>query len=68
MSKHPKARKSPVSSTAQVGDRVMKELGNEGGTVIDDANSQIKVKWDKGSTSYFKRGAKGNIRQPPNSK
>jgi hypothetical protein len=56
--------KPAVSSTLGVGERVVRKSNAEGGTVVE-ANGNIKVKWDKGSTSYYRRGDQGNVRKAP---
>ena len=63
----PRKRASdPVTATLEVGERVMRKVRVEGGTVVSDANNQIKMLWDGGGTSYFRRGAQGNVRRSPN--
>jgi hypothetical protein len=47
-----------------VGQRVSRTDTDELGTVIK-INGSIKVKWDRGSTSYFRHGVQGNIQLPP---
>ena len=47
-----------------VGQRVRRKDSDEQGTVVE-ANGEVKVKWDGGSTSYAKRGKPGNIRLCP---
>ncbi len=50
-------------ATWRVGQRVCrKEDREEYGTVVATDAEKIKVKWDNGRTSYFKRGAAGNVR------
>ena len=44
----------------RVGQRVRRKDSEGLGTVIS-ANGDIKVKWDDGATSYFKRGKPGNV-------
>ena len=47
----------------EVGRRVCrKEDREEHGTVVAVEAKQIKVKWDSGRTSYFKRDEPGNVR------
>ena len=55
-----------ASFTLQAGERVMRKTDVEGGTVVE-ANGLVKVKWDKGSTSCYRRGDRGNVQEPPNS-
>jgi hypothetical protein len=53
-------------TTWQVGQRVIRKDDEELGTVVETDGS-IKVKWDGGSTSYFRHGSPGNIQlqRPP---
>jgi hypothetical protein len=62
MSKHLKPE-TPASSTLQVGERVVRKSSVERGTVVE-VDGKVKVKWDKGSTSYYRRGEQGNVRRP----
>lgn len=52
----------PASGTLQVGQRVSRKDSEEQGTVVE-ADGQIKVNWDSGQTSYFRRGRQGNVRR-----
>ena len=47
-------------TTWHVGQRVSRKNTEELGTVVK-VNGSIKVKWDGGSTSYFRHGNPGNI-------
>ena len=50
-------------ATWRVGQRVCrKEDREEYGTVVAAEAKKIKVLWDTGRTSYFERGAPGNVR------
>jgi hypothetical protein len=62
---HPKAE-VPTSAALKIGQRVARVDSDEGGNVVDSTDGTIKVKWDGGSTSYFDRGALGNVRLPTN--
>jgi hypothetical protein len=55
----------PVSATLlRVGQRGCRKDSETEGTVVE-ADGEIKVNWDDGSTSYFKRGMTGNVRVKP---
>ncbi|RVD55664.1 hypothetical protein EN828_27250 [Mesorhizobium sp. M2D.F.Ca.ET.185.01.1.1] len=56
---------APASSTLQLGQRVVRKDSPEGGTVVETTANQIKVKWDRGRTSYYSRGAEGNVLAAP---
>jgi len=43
------------------GQRVRRKNADESGTVIE-ADGEIKVKWDGGRTSYFRRDRQANVR------
>jgi hypothetical protein len=45
----------------RIGNRVSRQDTDELGTVVA-ANGNIKVKWDGGRTSYFRRGEQANVR------
>ena len=45
----------------RVGQRVRRKDSEELGTVVS-SNGNIKVKWDNGATSYFKRGQPAKVR------
>jgi hypothetical protein len=49
----------------QLGQRVIRKDSPEGGTVVETTGTQIKVKWDRGRTSYYRRGAEGNVLAAP---
>jgi hypothetical protein len=49
------------STTWQVGRRVSRKNSDELGTIVE-ANGNIKVKWDGGKTSYYRRGLPGNVK------
>jgi hypothetical protein len=49
-------------ATWRVGQRICrKEDRGEHGTVISTGVDKIKVKWDRGRTSYFQRDKPGNV-------
>lgn len=52
----PHANPTANRATWQVGQRVCRKSTEELGTVIR-VNGSIKVKWDRGSTSYFRHEA-----------
>lgn len=62
--RHPE-KEAPASIDLQLGQRVMRGNGSEQGTVVEATEQEIKVKWDRGATSYFRRGAHGNVRSLP---
>jgi hypothetical protein len=49
------------STTWQVGQRVSRKKSDELGTVVE-ADGEVKIKWDGGRTSYFRRGVPANVR------
>jgi hypothetical protein len=53
----------------RVGQRVSREDAEELGTVIETGD-MIKVKWDRGRTSYYHRNKPANVKpaEPKNSK
>ena len=51
----------PLNDPVRVGQRVCRKDSDEQGTVVE-SNGEIKVKWDSGRTSYFRRGNPGNVR------
>lgn len=53
---HIYAGKVPASTTLQAGQRVTRKKTCEGGTVIEADAVQIQIKWDRGRTSYYRRG------------
>ena len=46
----------------RVGQRVSRKDRDEVQGIIVASNGDVKVKWDDGSTSYFKRGQPGNVK------
>jgi hypothetical protein len=44
----------------QTGQRVSRKDTDELGTVVE-ADGHIKIKWDGGETSYFRRGKAANV-------
>ncbi len=49
------------ASTLRAGQRVSRKNTAELGTVVE-ADGEVKVKWDGGSTSYFRRDRSANAR------
>ena len=49
------------AETLRIGQRVCRMTTDEQGTVTE-ADGEIKVKWDGGRTSYFRRGQMANVR------
>lgn len=49
----------------RVGVRVARVDSNEGGTIME-ADGAIKVRWDSGRTSYYRRKVPANIRVEEN--
>ena len=47
--------------TLRAEQRVCRKTTDELGTVVE-ADGEIKVKWDSGRTSYFRRGQVANVR------
>lgn len=47
-----------------VGKRVLRPNRTDSGTIVEVAG-QIKVKWDRGRTSYFDAGCEGNVELDP---
>ncbi|RUX48076.1 hypothetical protein EN742_10810 [Mesorhizobium sp. M4A.F.Ca.ET.020.02.1.1] len=56
---------APASATLQLGQRVIRKDTTERGIVVATTDQTIKVKWDRGRTSYFRRGAEGNVLHAP---
>jgi hypothetical protein len=52
------------AATLRVGQRVCRKTTDELGTVTA-ANGEVKVKWDGGQTSYFRRDKLANVRLYP---
>jgi hypothetical protein len=50
------------AATLRMGERVSRTDTEELGTVVG-ANGKIKVKWDGGKTSYFRRDQRANVRR-----
>jgi hypothetical protein len=49
-------------SNWKVGQRVARKDGNELGTVVEVCLGVVKVRWDRGSTSYYLPGEIGNVK------
>jgi hypothetical protein len=45
----------------RVGQRVSRKDSRALGTIVE-ANGEVKVKWDDGKTSYYRRGLPGNVK------
>jgi hypothetical protein len=54
-----------ATNTLEIGQRVVAKDTTKGGTVVEADGRQIKVKWDRGGTSYYRRGRDGNVRHAP---
>ena len=48
------------STAWRVGRRVTRKNSDELGTIVE-ANGDVKVKWDDGKTSYYRRGVPANV-------
>jgi hypothetical protein len=55
-----KPPKGDDSTTWRVGQRVSRKESNGLGTVVE-ADGKVKVKWDDGKTSYYRRGVPANV-------
>jgi hypothetical protein len=58
-----------VSRTSwKVGQRVARKNSDELGVVVEVAHGVVKVKWDRGKTSYYRPDEPGNVKfaEPPN--
>jgi hypothetical protein len=49
-----------ISMGWQPGRRVARKDSDEEGTIVE-ADGEIKVKWDHGRTSYYRRGVPANV-------
>jgi hypothetical protein len=58
MTKH--ERQDLDSRFWQIGQRVARRDSDELGTIVH-ADGEIKVKWDRGRTSYYRRGVPANV-------
>jgi len=54
-------RESLGSGDWRAGQRVVREDSDEQGTIVE-VDGEIKVKWDRGRTSYYRRGVPANVR------
>jgi hypothetical protein len=52
--------KGDDSTTWRVGQRVSRKESNGLGTIVE-ADGYVKVKWDDGKTSYYRRGVPANV-------
>ena len=52
------------ATTLRVGQRVCRITTDERGTVTE-ANGKVKVRWDGGATSYFRRDRSADVRLAP---
>ena len=46
----------------RVGQRVARKDSNELGTNVEADAQKVKVKWDRGKTSYFRLDKPGNVK------
>jgi hypothetical protein len=46
----------------KVGQRVARKDSDELGTVVEVDRGVVKVKWDRGKTSYYHPGEPGNVK------
>jgi hypothetical protein len=51
----------PDAAELRIGQRVSRKDTGELGTVVE-ADGEVKVKWDSGRTSYFRRRQEANVR------
>jgi hypothetical protein len=56
-----KAKLGMDANELRAGQRVSRKTTDELGTIVE-ADGEIKVKWDSGRTSYFRRGQAANVR------
>ena len=56
--------KSKPDPDLRAGQRVSRKDTPDSGTVVE-ANGKIKVKWDAGRTSYFRRDQPANVKKKP---
>jgi hypothetical protein len=57
----PERKKKTVIDRLQVGQRIARKDSDTLGLVVA-ADEQVKVQWDDGATSYYRRGKPGNVR------
>jgi hypothetical protein len=55
-----KPPKGDDSTTWRVGQRVSRKESNGLGTIVE-ADGEVKVKWDDGKTSYYRRGVPADV-------
>jgi hypothetical protein len=60
-----RAARLSATNTLEIGERVVSKDTAEGGTVVEANDREIKVKWDRGGTSYYRRGRAGNVLHAP---
>jgi hypothetical protein len=54
----------PVDRTGwKVGQRVARKDSDELGAVVEADRGVVKVKWDRGKTSYYRPGEPGNVKR-----
>jgi hypothetical protein len=46
----------------KAGQRVMRKDSDELGTIAEVDRGVVKVKWDRGKTSYYQPGQPGNVK------
>jgi hypothetical protein len=49
-------------SAWRVGQRVARKVSDELGVIVEVDRGVVKVKWDRGKTSYFRPEALGNVK------
>jgi hypothetical protein len=52
----------PDRANWRLGQRVSRRDNEELGTVIEISGAALKVKWDDGSTSYYRAYSPGNVK------
>jgi hypothetical protein len=55
-----KVARGQDSITWQTGQRVARKNSDTQGTIVE-ADGEVKVKWDDGKTSYYRRGVPANV-------
>ena len=55
------------SAAWRISQRVWRKVNSERGTVDEVTEHAIKIKWDSGATSYYRRDVVGNVllKEPP---
>jgi hypothetical protein len=52
----------PDRNDWKVGQRVARRDSDELGTIVEMDRGVVKVKWDRGQTSYYQPGEPGNVK------